>query len=50
MSKNALTCAKAGPPRRLDTVRRVEAKLKAVQDTHPPPIDWSGAPPGAKEL
>jgi hypothetical protein len=41
---------KAGPPRRLDTVRRVEAKLKAEQDTHPRSIDWFGAPPGAMEL
>ena len=41
---------KAGPPKRLDTVRRVEAKLKAEQDTHPRSIDWSGAPPGAMEL
>jgi hypothetical protein len=41
---------KAGPPKRLATVRRVEAKLKAEQDTHPLSIDWFGAPPGAMEL
>jgi hypothetical protein len=40
----------AGPPRRQDTVRRVEAKLKAEQDIHPRSIDWFRAPPGAMEL
>jgi hypothetical protein len=33
----------AGPPKRLDTVRRVEAKLKAEQDAHPKSVDWFGA-------
>jgi hypothetical protein len=40
----------ARPPRRLDTVRRVEAKLKAEQNAHPKSVDWFGAPLGAREL
>ena len=37
-------------PQRLDTVRRVEAKLKAEADPHPWSLDWAGAPEGTRDL
>lgn len=37
-------------PRRLDTVRRVEAKLKAEADAHPRSLDWARAPEGTRDL
>ena len=41
---------KAGPPKRLDTVARLQAKLKAEQDAHPRSADWAAAPPRSMEV
>jgi hypothetical protein len=37
-------------PRRLDTVARVEAKLRAEADAHPWSLDWAHAPDGTWDL